>query len=323
MSKYKNYFKSVLFLGILAIMIVLLSLLFTPKNNTQEYGMPEIRANGILSERKNSIDVLVIGDSESYTSVSPMEIWRDYGYSVYVMGSNAQKIYQSYNYLLEALENQHPKVVVLETNTFFRKLKKDLMILNFMERYVPAIKYHDRWKNLKLHDITESPNYTGKNEFKGYYYINYLKPMKEAKPKYMWKKNDRWEMPPYEEYYIRKIYEECKKRDIELMFYSAPNVVNWWYAKHNTVEDLAKELGINFVDTNLLPEVDIDWTTDTKDAGDHVNYYGAVKVSRYLGKYLGERYNLKDHRGEKEYESWDDSLDFYNKIVSNKEIIKY
>ncbi len=320
---FKNVLKSLLFLLILAGILALLSYVFTPKNNTKEFGMPEVRANGILSEKENSIDVLIIGDSESYVSVSPMEIWQEYGYTSYVMGTNAQKIYQSYNYLLEALETQHPKVVILETNTFFRKLRTDLKVINFMERYIPIVRYHDRWKNLNSNDFGGKINYTGQNDLKGYYYINYNVPYKEAKPKYMWKKKDRFEMPKDEVYYIKKIYEKCKENNIALMFYTAPNVVNWWYAKHNTTQDLATELKINYLDTNLIDEIDIDWVTDTKDAGDHVNYKGAVKVSKYLGKYVGEKYKLVDHRGDPNYKSWDTCLENYLKILADGSIMKY
>ena len=323
MKQYENVFKSVIFLLILAGMIGVLSIVFTPKDNTKKAGMPELRTNGILAEPANSIDVLVIGDSESYTSFSPMEMWEQYGFSSYVMGSNAQKIYQSYNYLLKALETQHPKVVVLETNTFYRKLRTDYKIINYMERYIPFIKYHDRWKKLRFRDFYAKVNYTGVTDLKGYYYINYTESYKESKPLYMKKQDKRQEIPKDDLYYIKKIYDTCKEKNIEVMFYTAPNIKNWWYSKHNSTQDLAKELGINYVDTNIIKEIDIDWITDTKDNGDHVNYYGAVKVSKYLGAYLKEKYNLPDHRNDPQYSAWNVSLDNYKKIISDKSIIKY
>ena len=39
---------------------------------------------GIQKEQKDSIDMLVLGDSESMTSISPMELWKSTGITLYV-----------------------------------------------------------------------------------------------------------------------------------------------------------------------------------------------------------------------------------------------
>ena len=44
-------------------------------------------ADGIFSEKPNTVDFLVIGDSETYTSVSPMEIFNRYENSRYLLKS--------------------------------------------------------------------------------------------------------------------------------------------------------------------------------------------------------------------------------------------
>lgn len=56
---------------------------------------------GIQKEQKDSIDMLVIGDSESMTSISPMELWKSTGITSYVCGQSAQRISESY-YMLNA-----------------------------------------------------------------------------------------------------------------------------------------------------------------------------------------------------------------------------
>ena len=59
-------------------------------------------------------------------------------------------------------------------------------------------------------------------------------------------------------------------------------------------------------------EIKIDWTKDTRDKGDHLNYTGSLKVTKFLAKYLSEK-NLPDHRDDEKYKSWNE---LYNKYVS-------
>ena len=57
--------------GLIALLVVL-SMIFIPKNNMKAFGMEDVPANGILGEKADTIDVVIVGDSESYSSFSPM-----------------------------------------------------------------------------------------------------------------------------------------------------------------------------------------------------------------------------------------------------------
>ena len=109
-----------------AFVLIGLGLLFlagpvmTPKNNDPAGGIHLQEARGILGEPENSIDVIFVGDSESYTSFCPKIAEKKYGFTSYVCGSAGQRLFESYELLQEALERQAPKAVVIETNCIFR-----------------------------------------------------------------------------------------------------------------------------------------------------------------------------------------------------------
>lgn len=61
----KNYYKPIVFVIILFFILLGISHFFVPKSNAKGNGIHEARANGVFGEAKDTIDVLVIGDSES------------------------------------------------------------------------------------------------------------------------------------------------------------------------------------------------------------------------------------------------------------------
>ena len=60
------------------------------------------------------VDVLFVGSSHMYRSVSPMEIWERSGITSHVLGSPSQSMAGSYYLIEEAIRTKHPKVIILE-----------------------------------------------------------------------------------------------------------------------------------------------------------------------------------------------------------------
>ena len=125
MKKQKHMLRTCLFLVILFLLIFLPGLVLTPKV-VMKYHLGAGRNavySRIANEPKNTIDVLVMGDSESYTSISPMKIWNETGYTVYAAGPPGANLADTRNVLKTALESQKTKVILLETHSLFRNRK--------------------------------------------------------------------------------------------------------------------------------------------------------------------------------------------------------
>ena len=69
---------------------------------------------GFYHMRKNTVDVLFLGTSNTYCAFSPDELYRRYGIRSYNLAGSQQSMLTSYYWLEEALRTQKPKAVVLD-----------------------------------------------------------------------------------------------------------------------------------------------------------------------------------------------------------------
>lgn len=124
------------------------------------------------------------------------------------------------------------------------------------------------------------------------------------------------EVPELSRQCLEEIVALCKEASATPVLVSTPSAVNWNMPRHNAVQQLAQSLGIDYFDLNTgKDKVAIDWSADTRDRGDHLNYRGAVKVSGYVVGLLSSRYGLLDHRKDASYSSWNDEYERYRKFV--------
>lgn len=318
--------KAVAFLGIALLIMLVLSPVFAPKSNHPDKGIHLGRARGVLYEPKDSIDVIILGDSETYRSFVPMNAWKQYGFTSYICGSSGQRIYHTYTILKEALEVQHPRVVAIESGCIFRTrgLQEDLatVAMDKVGEKIPFVEYHDRWKELSLSDFTDTSFKTEwTSTMKGYRLNKDVEAYKGVED-YMSVEHNPRAIWPLQQYYAQKIVELCQEKGIPVLIYTNPSPVISNKARHKSMSELTQKLGVPYWDLNeTVSEIGIDWKADTFDAGDHMNYYGAVKLTEYLAGKLDEAYELPDHQGDEYYkEAWDDKYDkFVEMIEENKE----
>lgn len=313
-QSYKKYIHVVLFLTVLIAILYYSSMIFVPKNNLDGYGMRDISANGILGEKDETLDVVILGDSEAYSSFSPMEMYHQHGMTSYVCATSGQPLYYTKSLLERTLKTQSPQVVVIETNAIFRNFSSAEPIADKISELLPVFDYHDRWKSLNTDDLTGTVNYTYNNVLKGFNYNTSVLKVQDLKG-YMEKTDKKEAIPLFNQYLLDSMVQTCKDQGIEVVLVSTPSPVNWDSRKHNRIEHYASQKNIRYVDLNDQKLVNIDWQKDTRDAGDHLNYSGAKKVTAFLSNYLHKTFHLPDHRQDENYETWKKSWEDYKKIV--------
>lgn len=310
----KNTISAVLFIAILASLLMGFSFIMKPGKSAKVNALEDPLTNGMLSEKKNTIDVIFLGDSECYSTFIPLQIWKEQGITSYVCGTSDQVLSYSYELLTKSEKKQDPKVVVLETNVIFREVTSTKAFLNKAEGLFSVFKYHDRWKLLqpKSWRLNDAKTYDSRS--KGYLFNMSVSPADTGD--YMKPDKNREAVSKDNIKYVIKLRDYCQKNNAELVLVSVPSTKNWNYSKHNAISDIAKALEIDYVDMNTLStEIPIDWKTDTRDKGDHLNYLGAAKATEYFGKYLKEKKFFKDKRKLEAYDDWNNlAEEFYLSI---------
>ena len=286
---------------------------------------------GFYAEKRNDIDMIVIGSSNSFCTVDPVTLYEEYGIAAYDFGSSSQPMNISVLYLKEALKTQKPRVVALEVNMMvggsihstresglrwgytdiplsFDKLKSIYQSLGRVDAeyfsYVyPVFRYHNRWKELSKLDFTyfgqDKTNYT-----KGYLETQEMAENAVNLIEYDYE-GEAW-IEEVNISYLDEIVQLCREKNVELLLFKSPKA-NWHRYETEAVRALADARGLRFVDYNELyqnGELELDTAVDFRD-DDHLNDFGAKKVTVHLGGYVRANYDLPDRRQDEKPNSWD------------------
>ena len=272
----------------------------------------------IQREPEETIDILVLGDSLSYSSVSPMSLWNRYGYTAFVCGQPGQNMVESEELFRIALETQSPKVVILETNVFFQDRLRGRTLNDTMDTlfnyYLPLFRGHDVWKSLVMKKEYAEIGYT---KYKGFPFRGDIKPYENGE--YMKETDKKAELSDKNIEHLQNIMDMCMECGADLILLGAPSPSNYNYSIHNAIAEYADKQELTYIDMNLMTdEIGIDWNTDTLDKGDHLNLSGAERVTEYLGRYLSDNYSLADHRRDAAFDHWTKVAAEYDEKASKK-----
>lgn len=306
----KNIIKMVVFCSGLLLIFFGLGFTVQPTAKDHDTGVGDIMLRSVMYEKENTLDAVFFGDSVVYASIIPLQIWQQHGITSYISAAPGQALGSIVNRLENVLETQRPKVIFYEASNLFVFSTRVDYIVNQIQKKLPFFRYHNRWKpavQKSTYDLDTILN------GKGYHFSQESKPAITDDYK---KQTTKVEETSGENINLFvQMVNIAKEHNIKLVLYSTPSVKNWNYAKHNRIVQLANQYNLTYLDLNLIDEVVIDWQRDTYDNGDHLNYYGASKVTKYLGDYLKNTGLFVDKRSLSEYNHWNDALEsvFYMK----------
>ena len=334
----KTVLSVVAVLLVFAALLTLATMLLQPKYMTDLVEGSMI--NQYYREDKNH-DVIFVGDCEVYANYTPMEMYREAGITAYVRGTSQQLIWQSYYILKETFEYEKPQAVVFNVNAMrysepvseaYNRLTIDNMKWSdeklgiikasmmeeedFFSYVFPILRYHSRFDELTGEDF----EYLFKekdNTWNGHLVnkeVNPVESLPAKRPLGDYSFADIcWE-------YLDKMRTLCEENGSEFILVKAPSVYPYWYDEYDAqIEEYAAEHGLafyNFLD--FADDIGIDYSTDTYDAGLHLNLDGAEKLSVYFARILAENHGIADRSDDPEISAiYDEKLRLYDEAVGN------
>ncbi len=304
----KKFIRFAAFLIIAAVIFCFLDRLLVRK---ELFGWWNIttKTNGFFNSAKDEYDVVFCGSSHSYCSFNPLVIYEQTGLNSYVTATQKQPFWATYYYIKEAINRQHPAIIVLDcymasknddytddaTNYTFcddfplgiNKLKLVNVSAPQEKRFdllVRFTKYHSRWSELDSDDFGFRPEKL-KDWLNGYCMLTSTNPNVLAPSSGgfdgtipLSEKNEEW---------LINIINLCRENSVRLLIVKTPsNETAEERGYYNSVEKIAEENGIEYINFNdLYTQIGLDMSRDFFD-GAHLNCFGADKFSRYFASYL-------------------------------------
>ena len=316
-SRIKTGLRIIVFLLILCAGTAVVNRFFLPG---QDYRSEKL---AFYEEPKDSLDVIFVGSSTCLRAVSPMQMFLEHGFQSYSLATALQAPPVSVFVTKETFRRQEPRVMVFEMTSLFHgydytereanlhmsmdpfrlnpdKIRCAVQIgarddsQNAVDYLLPIARYHDTWKTRTEQDAL-------KQELsfrKGFMPVSASLAVYPDE-RYMTYTGDTPEADPDALEFYREMLSVCARRNIPAVVVSYPGT-SWTMEQHDWLEAFSGEYGAEYLDFNL-PEwwerTGLDPLTDFCDPN-HVCTTGAEKISRALGDYLAENYDLPDCRTE-------------------------
>ena len=363
-SKYRVVAGILLFFALAAGLLFYLNCVFDLKDDKSSEKVFE----AFYNQEENSLDGIYLGSSAVYRYFVPTQAFEDSGMAIFDLGTGSQPIVLEKYIIREALKTQPDmKVIVIDVRSltssdehlkeadirrvtdamkqsknridainaglkYFREKNADISY-NKMYYYFSFMLYHNRWnEDFGFGDLKGT---TDGNAYKGFYATKHsMISVPVEQPTYT---TEKTEPEAVDKAALQDLLYYCSTLDQKVIFVSSPFSISQDRQKLlNSYTEMIRDAGFTMYNFNTeegAAKLGLDWDNDFLDTG-HVNYYGAVKFTRWMEKAIAKEVKLEDHRNDLDYESWvqaagnlakklkiaevTDSLPAYNEDDDNK-----
>ncbi|MDE7017216.1 MAG: hypothetical protein K2P65_06510 [Lachnospiraceae bacterium] len=301
------------------------------------------RIIGIKEEA--ALDMVYVSGSEGFVYWEPPRAWAEYGFKSYNYATNSIPAEAILGNIREIRKTQEPQLFVVGLRSFQYWSEG---VAEAEIRYITdSMDYSwNRWR--MVHEYLANRTVTEENHVLSLYFdiAKYHTNTEVLKAPERWKLSDNrgtaqyngWLLYPFHEILgepegfmteeraelakgsrdtLVALLEYCQEEDLDVLFVISP----YWITKehqmlYNTMKDLITSYGFDYLNANEhYEEIGIDFATDFCDK-DHVDVYGAEKYTRFLGRYIQEKYALVDKRNETGNDEWDEMYEAFRQKES-------
>lgn len=297
---------------------------------------------------KDSLDIAFVGSSHVYCGIFPATIWEESGIATMDVGISGMDKDTCVATVKELFKYQNPKIVCVDLmgltfdeHVFEGNVIRSLMAYGPMEPgkltvdkdrielidkelsihgerddmnlakasdyYIQWPVIHSRYQELKADDFRENPRYKYWLGEGGVMSTSYI-----PGPEVYNVAPEEFVLTEANKEYIDAVIDVVEEHGAELVFTIVPypDYNKNDYIQYTAADMYIRERGYAMINgLNLKDEMGYSYETDYFN-GDHLNYWGAEKVSVYLANYFMTFYDLEDHRDDPKYERWEKNWEY-------------
>lgn len=304
-----------------------------------------VNVKGFYQEKRDSLDVVMIGPSELYADYSPPLAWKEFGYTSYNLAISGVPGNLYISMLREVLSRQNPKLIVFNVSGFYwgdsafsdwKSMHKwfdntpfSLKKTDEIKRVVPKDKqeefwwdtltYHNNWKHpvmlAKKAAINMAMTWTGTSYAKG------LRTYSTSNQGVGTGQTMCMSFSQTARQYLEELLQYCRDQNLSnVLFVAAP------HQSQSSDPEVLEEIGsvvehAGYDYLNLDKQytaMGIDAATDFIDA-EHLNMYGMRRMTSYLGSYITEHYELDAEHDSKTADHWNRCYDKTEELLQQCE----